>query len=57
MPVKRKGGSGGFREWGKRKRRRMKKMDEEEWKDGGTEPHGMEKLQVARELIAGNRAV
>lgn len=57
MPVKWKGGSRGFREWGKRKRRRMKKMEEEEWKEGKAEPHGTEKLQVARELIAGNRAV
>ena len=60
MAVEGKGGAGGFRE-GETGRKRGRQGDggdrgiqrKRKWKEDETEPHGLEKLQVARDLIAG----
>ena len=44
--------AGCIREWRKSKEQKRKKMEEEEV-EGRAEPRGLEKLQVARDLIAG----
>ena len=44
--------AGCIREWRKSKEQKRKKM-EEEGVEGRAEPRGLEKLQVARDLIAG----
>ena len=58
-----KGGSGAFREkeerkekWQARRQRRQRKGKERRWKEDGEEPHGLEKLQVVRDLIAGEQS-
>jgi hypothetical protein len=54
--VEGKGGAGSFREWGKsRELRRRRRWRKRRWKEDGTEPHGLEKPQVARDLIAGEQ--
>jgi hypothetical protein len=60
LAVEGKGGAGGFRE-GETGRKRGRQGDggdrgiqrKRKWKEDETEPHGLEKLQVARGLIAG----
>ena len=42
-----KGGARGLREWEQEERKWRKKR----WKEDGAEPHGLEKPQVARDLI------
>ena len=61
--VEGKGGSGAFREGEERKekwhawrQRRQRKGKERRWKEDGEEPHGLEKLQVVRDLIAGEQS-
>jgi hypothetical protein len=58
--VEGKGGAGGFREEEERKEEKGSEEMEEDrgrgrkrrWKEDGAEPHGLEKLQVARGLPA-----
>ena len=53
MAVEGKDRAGGFRGWGKRGKEGGKRWGKRRWTEDGAEPHGPEKPQVPRDLIAG----